>query len=203
MDKLLNKWYFGLIVIPILINLLTNSIGLPDLYKDWNITVITTLSFLIIILSTELIFLSRKVREITFKPKNSDKRIIKKLLTTLDVDAFHEDIKDQDSWYGYKQEAIGKTIDFVQEAELISNRTSDKKLNMLILELKDAIHDFNSYSSKQLYRNGTSWYSPDKNTDFNIEKAKKAQPIMNSKANFAFIKLTHLLDYLKYKNYLE
>ena len=107
MGKLLNKWYFGLIVIPILINLLTNSIGLPDLFKDWSMTIIATLSFVIIILSTELILLSKKIRGITFKPKKSDKKIIKKLLTTLDVNAFHEDIKDQDSWYGYKQEAIG------------------------------------------------------------------------------------------------
>lgn len=203
MDKLLNKWYFGIIAIPILINLLTNSIGLPDLFKEWTTTVIATLSFLTIILLTELILLSRKMREIEFKPKERDKKIIRNLLTTLDIDTFHEDIKNQDSWYGYKREAIGKTIDFTQGAGLISNKTSDKKLNNLLFDLKNAIEDFNSYSSTQLYGNGDDWYSPPKDTDFNVEKAKNAQPIMNAKANTAFEKLTILLDYLKYKNYLE
>lgn len=203
MDKLLNKWYFGLIVIPILVNLLTNSIGLPDLFKEWTTTVIATLTFLTIILSTELILLSRKIREIEFKPKESDKIIIRNLLTTLDIDSFHEDIKDQDSWYGYKKEAIGKTIKFAQDAGLISNKTSDKKLNNLLLELKNAIDDFNEYCSTQLYGNGDDWYSPAKNTDFNVEKAKIAQPIMNAKSEFAFKKLTLLLEYLRLKNYLE
>jgi hypothetical protein len=203
MDKLLNKWYFVLIAIPILVNLLTNSIGLPDLFKEWTTTVITTLTFLTIILSTELILLSRKIREIEFKPKESDKKIIRNLLTTLDIDSFHEDIKDQDSWYGYKKEAIGKTINFAQDAGLISNKTSDKKLNNLLLDLKNAIDDFNAYSSTQLYGNGDDWYSPAKDTDFNVEKAKIAQPIMNEKTDIAFKKLTLLLDYLKHKNYLE
>ncbi len=203
MEKLLNKWYFGLVVIPILINLLTNSIGLPDLFKEWTTTVIATLSFLIIILSTELSLLSIKIRRLEFKPKKSDKKIIKNLLTTLDIDAFHEEIKDQDSWYGYKKETIRKTIDFKEDAGLISNKTSDKKLNILILDLKKAIEDFNSYSARQLYSNGDDWYSPAKDTDFNVQKAKVAQPIMNEKAEISFNKLTILLDYLKDKNYLE
>ncbi len=203
MNKLLNKWYFGLIAIPIFVNLLTNSIGLPDLYKDWRTTVIATLSFSTIIISIELFLLSKKLIEIEFKPKGSDKKIIKKLLNTLDIDIFHEEIKNQDSWYGYKKEAIHKAIEFAQDAGLISNTTSDKKLNSLLLDLKDAIDDFNSYSSSQLYGNGDGWYSPAKDNDINIERAKKAHPIMNSKANFAFTKLTLLLEYLKYKNYLE
>lgn len=203
MEKIINKWYFGLIAIPILINLLTNTIGLPDLFKQWTTTLIATLTFLTIVLATELILLSKKLREVEFKPKESDKKIIQKLLTTLDIDMFHEDIKDQDSWYGYKKEAIGKVIDFAQDAGLISNRTSDLKLNKLLLDLKNALDDFNSYSSTQLYGNGDDWYSPSKDTDFNVERAKTAQPIMNSKAEFAFTKLTLLLDYLKHKNYLE
>jgi len=203
MDRLLNKWYFGLIGIPILINLLTNTIGLPDLFKQWDITLIATLSFMTIILTTELILLSKKLREVKFNPKESDKKIIKNLLATLDIDTFHEDIKGQDSWYGYRKEAIGKTIDFAQDARLISNKTSDKKLNQLLLDSKNAIDDFNAYSSTQLYGNGADWYSPAKDTDFNVEKAKIAQPIMNAKADFAFNKLTLLLDYLRHKNYLE
>lgn len=202
MDKLLNKWYFGLIVIPILINILTNTLGLSDLFKEWNVTIIATLSFLIFILITEIVLISKRVKVLEFKPKESDKKIVNKLLQTLDVESFHRDIKNQNSWYGYDQEAIGKIIDFAEDAGLINNRTSDISLNTLILELKSAIDDFNLYSGTQLYGNG-KFYSPAKDTVFNIERAKKAQPIMNEKANFAFIKLSVLLDYLKRRNYLE
>lgn len=202
MDKLFNKWYFGLIAIPILINLLTNSIGLPYLFKEWTITLIATLLFLVIILLTEIILVSNKIKLIQFNPKESDKRIIKSLLKTLDIDSFHEDIKNQDSWYGYKKKVIHKTIEFAQNVGLISNRTSDFKLNILLLNLKNAIDDFNSYSATQLYGDG-DYFSPAKDSELNVERAKKAQPIMNEKADIAFTKLTELLDYLKLKNYLE
>jgi len=104
---------------------------------------------------------------------------------------------------GYKKEAIRRTIAFAQESELLSNKTSDRNANELLLDLKNAIDDFTSYGSTQLYGNGDDWYSPVKDTDFNLEKAKNAQPILNAKANFAFTKLTPLLDYLKHKNYFE
>lgn len=203
MDRILNKWYFGLIAIPISINLLTNSIGLPDLFKQWDTTLFASLFFLIIVLTAELILLTKKNKEIAFNPKESDKQIIGKLLAILDVDTFHEDIKNQDSWYGYKQDAIGKTIKFVHAAGLISNRTSDKKLNQILLDLKTAIADFNSCCGTHLYGHGEHWFSPAKNNDINIMNAKIAQPIMNAKAEIAFKKLTLLLDYLRHKNYFE
>ncbi len=64
MNRILNKWYFGLIAIPFVINILTNTIGLPDLFKEWTITFISTLSFLTIILSTELYILSKRIKEL-------------------------------------------------------------------------------------------------------------------------------------------
>jgi hypothetical protein len=202
MEKLLSKWYFGLIILPILVNLLTNAVGFPDLFKEWSVTAIATLSFLVLVLINEIFILSNRLKNIEFAPKASDKKIVKNLLDVLDIDIFHEEIANQDSWYGYKQEAIRKSIDFSQSAGLVSNRTSDSKLNVLILGLKKSIDDFHSYSSKHLYNNG-DFYSPDKNTDYGVDRAKKAQPIMNEKAEDAFAKLTLLIDYLKRKNYLE
>ncbi len=203
MNKLLNKWYLGLILIPFIINLLTNTIGLPDLFKNWTITLLATLLFIIIILVTKLIEFSKKIRAFEFKPKESDKRIVKRLITTLDINIFHREVMEQDSWYGYKQDAIGKTLEFVEECELLSNRTSDKKLNKLILNTKNAIEEFNSYSATQLCGGKENWYTLAKDTSFNIESAKKARPIMNSQTDIAFAKLTILLDYLKYRNYFE
>lgn len=203
MNRFFNKWYMGLFALPVLINLLTNSFNLPDIFKNWQITLITTLTFLSIILIIEMQLCLGKIRKFEFTPKERDKRLIRNLLNILDIDFFHEEIKNQDSWYGFKKEAISKTIYFAQEAGYISNKTSDKKLNQLILNLKNAIDAFNAYSSLQLFENGDNWYSPAKDNDFNIEKTKRAQPIMNAKADLAFNKLTLLLDYLKLKNYLE
>ncbi len=83
------KYPLNQIVIPILINLLTNSIGLPDLFREWTATVIAILTFLSIVLSTELIILSRKINKIEFRPKeSSNKKIISDLLATLIVYTF-------------------------------------------------------------------------------------------------------------------
>ncbi|QYJ67679.1 hypothetical protein [Flavobacterium litorale] len=131
MDRILNKWYFGLIIMPILVNLLTNSIGLPELFNNWIYTTIAILIISTSILMIELYQLNQKYKVLKFTPKESDKKIVVELLETLDVDLFHEKIEEQDSWYGYNQEAIEKAIDFAKKAGLISYRTSDAKANKL------------------------------------------------------------------------
>lgn len=202
MNKILNKWYFGLIIIPIFINLITNSIGLPDLFNNWIYTIIAILLILVLILIVELYQLNQKYKTLKFTPKQSDQKIILELIDTLDVNLFHEEIKEQNSWYGYKEEAINKAIDFAKKAGLPSYKTSNKELNKLINDLKNAIDDFTIYSGTQLYPNGAK-YSPAKDTKHNIERAEKASPIMNEMTDIAFLKLSRLLEYLKARNYFE
>ena len=202
MDKLLNKWYFGIVVIPILINLLTSKIGLPDLFREWDLTLISSLTFLTVILSTEYYILWKKHEEVLSKPKTSDKRIIRRLLNSLDVDMFQIEIKEQDSWDGYSKEAVRKTIAFSEEAGLISNQTSDKKLNSLVFNLKEAIDNFNRYSSTKLYSDHEHFYTPAKENERLRKEALEVCPIMNKKAKYAFEQLELLQDYLNKKNYL-
>lgn len=202
MDRMLNKWYFGLIILPVLVNYLTEVVQLPDLFKNWTYTILGILTILIFILVYEIYGLKKENIELKSKPKESDKKIVKTLIDILDIDSFHDKIKKQDSWYGYEKEAISKTIIFAEKAGLISCRTADKKLNELIKKLKESIDDFNGYCSFRLYSSG-HYYSPAKGTDFNVQKAESARAIMNKKADVADERLTELMTYLKTKNYLE
>ena len=195
---MLNKWYFGLIILPVLENYLTEVVQLPDLFKNWTYTILGILTILIFILVYEIYGLRKENIELKSKPKESDKRIVKTLIDTLDINSFHEKIKEQDSYCGYEKEAISKTIAFSAKAGLISYRTADKKVNELIKKLRVSINDFNGYSSLHLYPNA-HFYSPAKGT----QEAESARAIMNKKADVAFEKLTELMTYLKTKNYLE
>ena len=203
---MLNKWYFGLIILPVLVNYLTEVVQLPDLFKNWTYTFLGILTILIFILVYEIYGLRKENIELKSKPKESDKRIVKTLIDTLDINSFHEKIKKQDSYYGYEKEAIFKTIVFAEKAGLISYRTADKKVNELIKKLRESINDFNSYCSIRLYPDPDGqFYSPAKD-NFNLQKAESARAItnkMNEKADVAFGKLTELMTYLKTKNYLE
>ncbi len=201
-QKILSKWYFTLVALPFCINLLSNHIGVPVLFENWSITIIVTLSFLTIILFVELYTLAQKNKELQFSPRKKDKEIVLSLLAHLDIDTFHKDIVNQDSWYGYRKEAMGKAIDFNHYADLMSNQTSDKKLNELIKGLKDAIEIFTNYSSMELYGSGEFFYKPAKDTDYNMARAIKSRPIMNGQTDLAFERLTILLSYLRKKNYI-
>jgi len=202
MSKIINKWYFGLIIIPVIVNLLTNTIELPVLFKNWTYTLLVTMAIAILVLITELMILNRKFIRLKEKPKESDKVIIKKLLATLNVDMFHKEIKNKDGWYGYLQEAIHNTIEFVADAGLISNKTTDKKLNSLIEDFKNSLDKFNNFSAVELFPNGL-FYTPAKDTEYNKKRAEEARQIMNRMTDTAFKKLTTLFEYLKDKNYLE
>ena len=201
---MLNKWYFGLIILPVLVNYLTEVVQLPDLFKNWAYTILGILTILVFILVYEIYGLRKENIELKSKPKESDKKIVTTLIDILDIDSFHEKIKKQDSHYGYEKEAISKTIIFAKTAGLISCRTADKKLNELIKKLKDSIDDFNGYCSIRLYLSVSGhFYLPAKGTDFNVQKAESARAIMNKKADIADERLTELITYLKTKNYLE
>lgn len=202
MRKIINRWYFGLIIIPVIINLLTNTVELPDLFKNWTYTLFVTMAIAILVLITELMILNRKFIQLKAKPKESDKIIIKKLLATLNVDMFHEEIINKDGWYGYLQDAIHNTIEFASNARLISNKTTDKKLNSLIEDFKNSLDKFNNYSSVELFPNGL-FYSPAKDTENNKKRAEEARQILNRMTDNAFKELTILMEYLKDKNYLE
>lgn len=198
--KIAEKWYFGLIIIPIVTTYLTEYIQLPDLFNNWNYTVITCLCILSLILIGEIIALTKKVN---FSPSEKDKKTINKLLSTLDVDVFQKDIAEQDSWYGYSKEAIGKVIEFNEDVKLVSNRCVDEKLNTLIDAFSKSLREFQSFSSMNLYGQGPSFFTPAKDSEEEYEKAKNITcPKMNDLAHNAFIDLNEMLNYLNKKNYL-
>lgn len=198
MERILNRWYVGLVILPILINYLTTYLTLPKIFEDWRITIIGMQSILILIFAYELMLRFKKD-----EPLESDKEVIKRLLASLDIDEFQTDIYEQNSWYGYKKEAIRKIFDFTEKSGLLTNRTSDKKLNKLVDDLKNSLDKFTEYSSKQLFDlHLPDWYLPDKASDSGIKRAKIAEPIMNKMTTDSYNKLLRLITYLKKNKYM-
>lgn len=161
MNRLLNRWYVSLIFLPALINYLTELIPLPKILGNWQLTLIGSLLIVISILIFELY---RLKASLSINEKDCD--ILIKLLNTLNVDLFQKEIFEQDSHYGYLKEPIGNIINFTESSQLLSNRTTDKKLNKLIDNLSDSLDEFTRYSGGQLYGGNDLWYTPDKGTEY-------------------------------------
>jgi len=228
MKKILDKWYIGFVILPILINLLTVKLDFPTLLKNWNFTIIGTLLIISLVSIYELAKLKKENKNLKlvpirdsfipidefnklkkendllkFIPKESDKKIVTDLLETLDIIIFQDKICEQSSWYGYEKEAMHRTFEFCEKARLIKYKTADEKLNELIQSLRINLDEFHKQSSTILYSDDDITYSPDKNNPVEIERAKKIYPEIDKKSKKAFIILTELLDYLKQRNYLE
>uniref|UniRef100_UPI004049BC15 hypothetical protein n=1 Tax=Gelidibacter sp. TaxID=2018083 RepID=UPI004049BC15 len=180
MKKILSKWYLSVFIIPIILTYLTNYVELPIIFANWEYSIIASMTILIGILLYEINTLKRELARLKEKPKKSDKKIVRELIETLNIDKFHEDIVRQDAWNGYHREDIHRIIEFQEKAKLIGYKTSSEKLNNLINNFLSKFDDFTDYSSKRVYGSG-DWLIPFKdNPDVHTrEKIKKETEKMN------------------------
>lgn len=203
MSKILDKWYLSMFIIPIVLTYLTNYIELPIIFGNWKYSIIVSMIILIGILFYEITTLKRELTRLSEKPKKSDKKIVRELLETLNIDKFHEDIVRHDAWNGYHREDISRIIDFQEKAKLIGYKTSNEKVNILINNFLSKLDDFTDYSSKRVYGSG-DWLIPFKDNPevHPREKIKKETEHMNELTKRCFVELEKLMEFLKNKEYV-
>jgi hypothetical protein len=203
MRKILDKWYLSMFIIPIILTYMTNYIKLPIIFANWEYSIITSMTILIGILLYELSTLSNSLKIACEKPKKADKKIVRELLETLNIDKFHEEIVRQDAWNGYHREDIHRIIEFQEKAKLIGYKTSNEKVNNLINQFLTKLDDFTEYSSLRVSGKG-DWLIPFKdNPEIHPhEKIKKETEEMNALTKKCFVKLENLMKYLRDKEYL-
>lgn len=203
MRKILEKWYLSMFIIPIIVTYLTNYIKLPIIFANWEYSIITSMTILIGILLYELNTLSNILKIEREKPKKADKKIVRELLETLNIDKFHEEIVRQDAWNGYYRDDIHRIIEFQEKAKLIGFKTSSEKVNNLINQFVDKLDDFTQYSSVRVSGQG-DWLIPFKdNPDTHPnEKITKETEEMNSLTKKCFVELENLMKYLRDKEYI-
>lgn len=201
MKRILEKWYIGLVILPILINLITDYFNSSTLLQNWNFTIIGTLVIIVFILSYELIKANKEISNLKELPKESDKKIITELLDVLNINEFQSEIVERSCWYGYKKSSIKRLYKFCEKSNLLQYRTADPILNKYVKNLVASIHDFNDLASTILYGDDDLTYKPDKAREY--EKAKKTYPKVDELSQKAFEVLTEMIDYLKAKNYFE
>lgn len=203
MRKILDKWYLSMFIIPIILTYLTNYIKLPIIFSNWEYSFIASMTILIGILLYELNSLSNQLKIVNEKPKKADKKIVRELLDTLNIDRFHEEIVRQDAWNGYFGEDIHRIIKFKEKAKLIGYKTSNEKVNTLINNFLSKLDDFTDYSSKRVYGRG-DWLIPFKeNPDIHPhEKIRKETENMNELTKKCFVELENLMEFLRDKEYV-
>lgn len=203
MKKILNKWYLSVFIIPIILTYLTYYIKLPIIFENWEYSIIASMTILIGILLYEINNLSKRLKGVNEKPKKADKKIVRKLLKTLNIDKFHDEIVRQDAWNGYYREDIHRIIEFREKAKLIGYKTSNEKVNSLINNFLKKLDEFTEYSSMRVYGRG-DWLVPFKdNPDIHPrEKIKKETEKMNKLSNESFVELENLMEYLRNKEYV-
>ncbi len=203
MRKISDKWYLSMFIIPIILTYLTNYIELPIIFENWEYSIIASMTIMIGILFYEINILSTRLKEANKKPKKADKKIIRELLETLNIDKFHENIVGQDAWNGYYRDDIHRILEFQHKAKLIGYKTSNEKVNNLINQFLEKLEDFTEYSSMRVSGRG-DWLVPFKdNPDIHPrEKIKKETDKMNELSNECFTELENLMEYLRNKEYI-
>jgi len=203
MKRFLEKWYMGLIILPILVNILTASLNLQTLLNNWNYTIIGTLIISNLITIYEYKRIKNENIKIKITPKKNDKRIINELLNILDPDTFQDKIAEQSCWYGYEKKAMKKVFGFCEKSRLITYKTNDSRLNKLIQSLRENLENFTEQSSKILYSDNDYSYTIDKTREHEVKRAKEVYPKIDEKTKESLRILEILLDYAKQKDYLE
>lgn len=203
MRKILDKWYLSMFIIPIILTYLTNYINLPIIFENWQYSIIASFLILSAILLYEIKVLKKQLAILEEKPKKSDKKIIRDLLDTLNIDKFHEDIVRQDAWNGYHREDIRSIIEFQEKAKLIGYKTSNKKVNNLINDFSNKLDEFTNYSSKRVSGQGDWLVTFKDNPKIHPrEKIKKETEKMNELTQECFVELEVFMEFLKEKEYV-
>lgn len=200
MKSILDRWYFTLIVIPIILTYLTSFFSLPKLYSDWKLSIIFSLSISILILLHEVIIMRKKIRLRESSLSESDKNTIRKLFKKLDLKMFQEDICEKDSKNGYKSEAIHKIISYRHSASLIKNHPKDEKLNLLLQNFNSSLDVFIEFSSSHLFGGNCGFLVLNKEY-LNRNQLNKNAETMNELSQITYNELIKIIDYLKKMNY--
>lgn len=195
------KWHLYLTALPFIVYIFILGFGVPFQAFDLYVCFVIALAIRLISILFQKPQQPVLITTSNFKPNKQDKKNINELLRILNVEMFEDEIRDKNAWYGYKARAILNTIYFEEAVNDSDLKICDKVLNGLLIDLKDALSDFNDYSAKQLYQVGRRFIlSPD--LDLSKDEAAIAVTVMNKKTEFAFKKLTALLKYLEENNYM-
>jgi hypothetical protein len=181
--------YGSVIIIPILINISTEVFDFKTVLSNWYITSIIVLATTNLILLYEFIH----ARNLLANAFEIDKKKITLLMKKLDINTFQRDIVEVDSWHGYRQDAVTKIIDFLDNATLLQLKTSDKKLNKLMNDFVIQLDEFSSFTARHVVA-GNNHFVP-------ITKVETEE--MNKLAEIAYQKLEKLMEYVRQKNYIE
>lgn len=203
MKNITERWYLSIFIIPILLTYLTDYIKLPIIFSKWEYSIIASMTILIGILLYELKTISNSLKIARDIPRKADKKIVRELLETLNIDKFHEGIVLQDAWYGYHRDDIYRILKFQEKANLIGYATSNEEVNNLIKQLLVKLDDFTQYSSVRVSGQG-DWLIPFKdNPDIHPrEKIMKETEEMNALTKKCFSELENLMIYLRDREYI-
>ena len=202
MKKFFEKWYMSLFIVPILLTFFSSLFEINFVLSNWKNSIIISFLTLILLLIYEIVELRNKVNELQKLPNEKDKLIINKLLETLNLKQFQEDICDQDSWIGYKRESFWCITDFQYEVKLIENRILTNELNILVENFNNELNKFTEYVGGHMFGSG-DWLIPFKigPTKYPYEKAIEDSKIINNLSKNCFNKLEELMNYLRLNNY--
>ena len=126
---------------------------------------------------------------------SEDREVIKKLLQTLDVDDFQENIYQQNAWYGYSLESIQKTTSFVKESERISNFIAQKKSRRSVEKIRTLLKEFNQLVIEKMNTKRTSYILPKEPDKYSQSEAIAI--VLNEKTKKIFQELEKFVFYIK------
>jgi len=126
---------------------------------------------------------------------SEDREVIKKLLQTLDVDDFQENIYQQNAWYGYSLESIQKTTSFVKESERISNFIAQKKSRRSVEKIRTLLKEFNQLVIEKMNTKRTSYTLPKEPDKYSQSEATAI--VLNEKTKKIFQELEKFVFYIK------
>lgn len=190
--------YSSILIFPVLINILTQVIDFKTILSNWYITTIIVLAIANLILLYEFM----RTRKLLFYAKEIDKKKVALLLRKLDINTFQRDIVEVDSWNGYRQDAITKVLDFLENATLLQFKTSDNKLNQLMNEFVIKLDEFSTYTARHVV-GGEHHFIPITQTELDYDTKREETIEMNRLAGIAYQKLEKLMEYVRQKNYIE
>lgn len=205
MTRLIQRWYISILLIPIIVNLFTNTVSWDTLKTNPTTTFLSLSVILNVILIGELL-IYMKVNQKENDTFQNDKKVLAKLIQTLNLIDNEPILKLTNHVDKLDYKYVNNIKEFLVQTNKLENRVIDKDINMKLNNFKQALNEYLGFIGKNMVTNAEDGFKTismpyelkDRNYDLYMRRMKE----LDDSADLAYSKLKELMTTLRQRNVL-
>lgn len=203
MTRIIQRWYISIILIPIAVNLFTNTVSWCTIINNSSTTILVLSIILNIILIWEFFIYVRQNKKKNDGFEN-DKTILTKLIATLNLNENETILKSTNHADSIDYNYVKDFKEFLAQTNRLENHINDKFLNQKLSDFRQALNNYLNFVAKNMLTHTDDDFKtislPPELKDRDYDLYMKRMKELDDSADNAYENLKQLMITLRQKN---